>query len=71
MFLNFSRTILDNSGEYCSFRGQISNYQYTKLPLFVLNKYFHGNEIKENKKDRECGTYGGTENFVQDFGMET
>jgi hypothetical protein len=35
------------------------------------HQLYSGDQFKENKIGKACGTYGGKERFIQDFGEET
>ena len=37
----------------------------------LLTKYCPGDQIKKNKMDGACSTYGGEERCIQGFGGET
>ena len=38
---------------------------------FVLNKYYLGDQMREEEMGWTCGTYGGEGKYMQDFGEET
>jgi hypothetical protein len=37
----------------------------------VYFKYYSGDQVKESEMDAACGTYGGEERCIQEFGGET
>jgi hypothetical protein len=48
---------------------KISPYRISRLSLF--NKHSEGDQMKEDEMGQACGTHGGEQRCVQDFGGKT